>query len=474
MNTLNVINFCSNGSDGRNVLCTGIGMVTPLGIGRELTWQNLLSGNRAARLLLANEIDHHSALCDLLHRTPGGAPVNHEEVTEKARTAPISGLDESQLQDPLNNMIVLCLREALDDAGLAAKEIDPQRTGCVIGTSKASLRAMEAATAPVAHLESDSVRSAGRARIFAERPTGVFPSGSSNGLRGLPALGPSNAANWFDGFLSDSPLRTAVAMLGGAVETATPIAACATGLVSVIQAAELIRSGRCDVCVAGSADASLRASVLASFHRLGVTSKRNDPATACRPFDAERDGFVIGEGAAVFILESEQRAAARNASSYGKLLSGGWLTDPTGVTQIDSSGKVVAELVRQIKDVTSVQSKVEASTATPAFCSLHGTGTIPNDLAEANGLAAAFGQPVTAYGIKGAIGHLLGAAGGVEFGTVLLALRDRLIPGTTNLQSIDPDCSLKLHTAQVKTNATTAMKLSLGFGGHVAACMVAR
>ncbi|APZ91120.1 beta-ketoacyl-[acyl-carrier-protein] synthase family protein [Fuerstiella marisgermanici] len=423
--------FNSDDSVDRHVVCTGIGMVTPLAIGREASWANLLNGDHAARPLRQDEIDHHSQLCDLLRRTPGGAIVDHAAVREAALSCSDS-LPTVLLDDPLNSMIVVALVEAMTDAGLGPAELSPQRTGCIIGTSKASLRAMEGVTNAVVR--------------------GDIP----------------NSGQWRNGFLSDGPLRAAVAVLGGVSETATPIAACATGLVSVIQAAALIRSGQCDVCVAGSADASLRASVLASFHRLGVTSKNSDPATACRPFDADRDGFVIGEGGAVFVLESAAHAEARGAKAYGKLLAGNWMTDPTGVTQVDTSGAVVADVVKPLVEASNI------ANAEPGFYCLHGTGTVSNDLAEANGLFTAVGRKVPAYGIKGAIGHLLGAAGSVEFATMLLALRDRTIPATLNLQNIDSKCPVGVSNANVETSADTATKLSLGFGGHVAAVVVSR
>lgn len=428
----------------QDVVVTGIGIVSPLAVGREATWRRLLAGDKAGRLLSPDEIDHHGPLTELLNRTPAGAPVDHAAV--KCRAEAVWSSDAPHEfrpsfkdfgHDVLNNLVIVALAEALDDAGLKSSHFPAERTGCVIGTSKASLRAMESVTASA-------------------------------------AAGLTSQNNMFlNGFLSDAPLRTALAMLGTTGPASCPVAACATGLISVIQAAELVHSGLCDICIAGSADASLRASVLASFHRLGVTSKRTDPSTACRPFDRDRDGFIIGEGAAVFVIESRRHAEARQANCYGRVTAGGWLTDPTGLTQINSDGPVVAETIRCLL-MAQRTADADRHALQPDFCSLHGTGTVANDLAEANGLSAILPESTPCYGVKGSIGHLLGAAGSVEFATALLALRDQIIPATSNLEHQDPRCHIDLKRHQRQISAVSGLKLSLGFGGHIAACQVRR
>jgi 3-oxoacyl-[acyl-carrier-protein] synthase II len=213
------------------------------------------------------------------------------------------------------------------------------------------------------------------------------------------------------------------------------------------------------MCIVGSADAGLRASVMSSFHRLRVTSRLPNATTACRPFDVDRDGFVIGEGAATIILESRAHAEARGAEPLAQVVSGGWLSDPTGMTQIDSSGAIVEELLRRSVPSGHV----------PNMISLHGTGTETNDLAESRGVHAVFGPRPVSFGVKGAIGHLLGAAGSVETALTIHALTKQLIPGTRNLMSLDPKCRLNMTSgSQHAPTMKSAMKLSLGFGGHVA------
>ena len=441
-----VLHFQSPQPSDRDVLATGLGMVTPLGLSREASWQTLTAGLTAARHLTRADVSHFDQLCDLMKAVPAGAPVDRAVIAQRAadvvtRWTPklASDFQRHFSHDCLNNMVAVSLMEALDDAELSVRELHEQRIGCVIGSSKASLQSTEAEYL-------DFRRHGSKAALADEISMG----------------------RWQHAFLPDATLGCVKFLTQSEGPGNCPVAACATGLISVIEAAHYISSGQCDICIAGSADASLRASVLASFHRLGVLSRHTPPAMACRPFDINRDGFVIGEGAAVVILESRQHAERRGAESYAQIVSGGWLTDPTGMTQIDSEGRIVSQLIRQlIRQLTSAH--------VPAHVQLHGTGTETNDLAEANGLNRIYGadQLPVCSASKGATGHLLGAAGSVEFGFTLLGLRDQIIPGTRNHLESDPRCHVNLlqHTAS-PSSLHSAMKLSLGFGGHVAGCVI--
>lgn len=424
----------------RDVVVTGIGMVTPLGIGREVSWRALMGGKRAGRLLQPHDIDRHDALATLLNRVPGGAPADHETLATRVRRRNDDFSNpaaiRSSLSDVVNCLQIFSVSEALEHAGVPLRQLHSDRAGCVIGSSKPSLRAIEA--------WSESVAAA----------TGT----------------PETEDPFLSSCLPDSALRSVLALTGIRGPSECPVAACATGLISVLQAASLVHSGQCDICIAGSADASLRASVVASFHRLGVTSRHPDPSTACRPFDAHRDGFIIGEGAAAFVLESRKHAAARNAPMFGQVVAGGWLTDTTGMTQIDSSGTIVARVLDQILSTTDANGG--KTTRRPDFCCLHGTATRTNDLAEARGLTHVVSESIPCFGIKGSIGHLLGASGAVELAASLLTLRDGQLPPTVNFDTADPDCPVAIHREATAVNAAQGLKLSLGFGGHVAACLV--
>lgn len=432
--------FHSRTAAESEVVITGLGMMTPLAAGREESWRRLLNGDVAGRILSADDIEYHAELVELLGRVPGGAPADHALISRRIDESDQAFVNRSAVSefrhDALNNLMLASAAEALEHADLPVGRLVPERTGCVIGSSKPSFRAMS----KWFELHGKSEREGVDDQIYRSA------------------------------FLADTPLRAVMAMTGAAGPAECPVAACATGLLSVIIAADYIRSGDCDVCVAGSADASLCAPVLASFHRLGVTSKNTDPATACRPFDAARDGFIIGEGAAAVVLESRAHAAARNKAALARVAGSGWLTDVTGITQIDSSGQVVAQVLKQLQRASG--GKSAAALPLPDFFGLHGTATVTNDLAEANGLGRLGASDVPCFGTKGATGHLLGAAGIVELGTTLLALRDGILPPTANLHNPDSACRLNVRNAPLRLAAGAGLKLSLGFGGHVAACLV--
>jgi len=234
---------------------------------------------------------------------------------------------------------------------------------------------------------------------------------------------------------------------------------------------ELVRDGHCDVVLAGSSDASLCTSVLASFHRLGVLARGfDDPATACRPFDRHRSGFVVGEGAAMLVLERLDRAVARGAPIYAEWIASGYAADVSGVTQLEEKP---LGLIRLIHDVLR---RAGLTASEIDYVNLHGTATQQNDLCETNALKQAFGtaaKSLRCSSLKGGVGHLLGAAGSVEVAATMLAMRDGVIPPTVNLTEPDSDCDLDYTPGSPRPQRIeNALKLSLGFGGHLVAAIV--
>lgn len=315
--------------------------------------------------------------------------------------------------------------EAWRDSRLSLDTVDPLRLGCVFGTSKGELE----------DLLHQGVRQ--------ETWLGHWPSAAANRL-----------AQRFS--------------CCGAV--LAPVAACATGLAACIRAAELISSGTCDVVLAGSADASLFPAVIGSFQRLGVLAKlTDDPRSACRPFDRRRDGFLIGEGAACLVMERRSRALARGARSYGVWCGGRLGSDPSGLTRCDTSGLALSHVLRQVLALCPDR---------PDYINLHGTATTMNDIAECQAVRRTLGPAavrVACSGLKGSLGHLLGAAGSVELALTLLALRDQVIPPTLNLTEPDPECDLNLTPRTPRPlPVRTAIKISSGFGGHLAVAAVGR
>ena len=393
------------------VAVTGIGMITPFGAGRERSWRGILSGESATRRV--GEM------------TGAPAPAVNSEL-----------LEDGAIPDPIIRLASAAAREAVEDSAVDVKAIEASRIGCVIGTSKPALRTM------------------------AE----LFVSGQAD-----RSAQPSDFLHAWP----DAPGASIARQFGIGGASLCPVAACATGLVCLQRGFELIRDGACDVVLAGSSDASLLPIVAGSFKRMGVLAKRvENPATACKPFDANRSGFVIGEGAAVLVMERIDHARSRGADIYAEWLAGGMAADGTALTALDTKGEALARLI------TDVLRRADVDPRDVDYVNLHGTATLQNDVYETRALQRALGRcagSIPGSTLKGAIGHLLGAAGSVETAATLLAMRDGVIPPTTNLTVPDPDCPLDYtpHTPR-KAEIRTALKLSLGFGGHLAAAVMTR
>ena len=407
---MNTSAICTPDSSLRQrVVVTGIGLVTPFAATREISWNAIRSGGRAVRWLNADDLDGP---------LPNG--IRFAGAPHAARFEPVIELANNAAQ------------EAIQDSGLSANSLADiaDRCGCVIGTSKVGLRS------------------------FAREFRSMTDDRSS-------------ATNNWNQLWPDAAVRSVASTFDLRGPSLCPVAACATGLVSIIRGADLVRSGECDVVLAGSTDASLVPMVLGSFQRLGVLARGiEDPAYACRPFDAQRSGFVIGEGAAVLVLERLEMAQARGASIYAEFVGGGMANDPSGITQVEPDGASLAWLIRD------VLRRAKVSPQDIDYINLHGTATRANDVAETRAVRAAFGahaDRILCSSLKGAIGHLLGAAGSVETAVTLLALRDQVAPPTVNLETSDPQCDLDYVAKSARpARLRNVLKLSLGFGGHLA------
>ncbi|MCA9008386.1 MAG: hypothetical protein KDB01_01505 [Planctomycetaceae bacterium] len=433
--------------------------MTPLGCCSDDTWDALISNRRAGRYLTPADIDHYTELSALQGLALHGAVVDHVEVDRQLQESQLLKAVPGEIADvwrsePLVAMSVVAFGEALNHAGFSLESLRSERTAVVFGGSKGGLRSIERMT------EFPRDRRGRRSQWV--------PAGLGSCVAEAAALSPRDGYGnmqvfWTYSVQTDSATRAITELSRARIASSCPVAACATGLIAVLQGASLIHRGQCDVCIVGSADAGLRSSVLASFHRLRVTSRHSNPASACRPFDLSRDGFIVGEGAGVLILESRVHAETRRAEAIARVVAGGWLNDPTGMTQIDEDGIVVSEVLSRSQN---------SSMPYPDILNVHGTGTESNDLAEARGIVKAFEaapQMPRCFGLKGALGHLLGAAGSVETVLTLRALNRRQIPGTANLQMIDHRCSIPLEAnPRELPGIQSAAKLSLGFGGHVA------
>lgn len=412
-------------SESDPIVVSGIGLWTPLAATREASWDALLTGRSALRWL--------DAARDFPEWGPtaqgqwAGAPA-----AERPRRAVAA------------TMAVAVVEEALRHAEFhlsSLPEPERRRIGCVFGASKGSF---------------DSL-----APGFSSSDNGTNTRDDS-----LWSLAPS------------APLDAVVRRLRLGGPATCPVAACATGSLAILMGAQWIEQGRCDAVIVGSADAALHPGLLASYRRMGVTARiANDPATAVRPFDRDRSGFLVGEGAAALVLERRSAARSRGAAPLAAWGGGILLSDTAGMLSLEATGHTVRDAIARLNDRRPGAVEARMTGMPVDLISLHGTATRENDSSEGRGLRAALGDSAgqgrtgaSGFSLKGAIGHLLGGAGSVETAAAILALRDQIVPPTANLDAWDPDCGFaNLSRQPVRRTLRSALKLSLGFGGHVCA-----
>lgn len=402
-------------------------MVTACGADRETSWRGLLEGSGAARWLDAPAAE------------PGGCGV----LAGAPACADWRSPDERQY-DPVIGFALRAAAEAIADGQFALARENRERIGCVIGTSKGGLRSFSSAW--------HSWR-------------------RHAGTRKSPDVALQDEGGFWPEFQPDAAARFIAQRYDLRGAALCPVAACATGLASIARGADLIAHGTCDAVLAGSSDASLTMLVQGSFRRLGVLAHGfDDPRAACRPFDRRRNGFLIGEGAAVLLLEREDRALSRGAVPYAVWLAGATASDPAHLMRMESDPRSLTWLIGEVLKQGSVPpDEID-------YVNLHGTATKQNDVSETRALKAALGNAasrVSTSSLKGTIGHLLGGAGSVELAATLLAMRDGLVPPTANLTHPDPECDIDYTPVTVRPRRIeTALKLSLGFGGHLAAAVI--
>jgi 3-oxoacyl-(acyl-carrier-protein) synthase len=247
--------------------------------------------------------------------------------------------------------------------------------------------------------------------------------------------------------------------------------ACASGTIAVLKAVRAIQDGQCDVALAGSSEA-IHPLFAAGFYNMGVLADDSDPKLACRPFDANRRGFVMGEGAAMLVLESLEHARARGAAVYAEWLGGCIYSDARHITSLAADSDTLSELIR---------TTLRCSHLVPhdvTYINAHGTGTLQNDVLESRGIRVAFGRAANSACVsanKAMFGHLVNASGSVELAITALALRDGFAPPTLNLTHPDPECDLDCIPLVGRVQPFEhALKLSIAFGGHLAAISLRR
>jgi 3-oxoacyl-[acyl-carrier-protein] synthase II len=241
-----------------------------------------------------------------------------------------------------------------------------------------------------------------------------------------------------------------------------PASACASGAEGIANGYQMIQNGRADVVVAGGAEACIHPITLAGFAQARTVSTRNDdPERASRPFDSDRDGFVLGEGSGVVILERADRAKARGANIYGRVAGYGITSDAHHITGNHPEG------IGQIAAMTNALRMAGLTTTDIGHVNAHATSTVVGDVGEANAIRKAIGEHPVVTAPKGALGHLVGGAGAVEGIATLLALYHGIVPATLNLEHLDPKVDLDIVAGEPrKVELTAAISNSFGFGGH--------
>ena len=397
----------------RRVVITGIGAVTPLGPDLATTWRRLLAGEGACAPITAFPADDHPVriACEADEFDPG------------------QWLDKRSLHrtDRFAQLAVAAARMAEADAGIDITS-EPDRVGASIATAQGGVASLTACC-----------EGATSARIHPSLVTAFMPN---------------MAAGW-------------VSMeLGIRGPVGAPCTACAASAMALGDGYDAIRLGRAEVMLCGGSEAGITPLAMAGFAAMRALSRRNDdPARASRPFDAERNGFVMGEGSAVLVLEELEHARARGASMYAELAGFGVSSDAYHMTEPDPNGAGQARAVR----LALADAGIDA--ADVDYVNAHASSTELGDATETAALKLALGEEkarsIPISSIKGATGHCLGAAGAVEAAATALAIRDDAVPPTINYEVADPSCDLDYVPNEARRQPVrVALSNSFGFGGH--------
>jgi len=400
----------------RRVVVTGLGVVSPIGAGKEAFWKSLIAGISGVSTI--------SLFDASAYPTQIAAEVKDFNPTDFIEPK------ESRRMDRFSQFAVVAAGMALKDAGLSKESIDPDRAGVVIGSGIGGLATLE---------EQHKL-------LLNQGPRRVSPFL-------IPMMICNMAAGHVSIFYGLKGPNTCV------------VTACASGTHSIGDAFELIRRGSADVCVAGGAEAAVTPLSLAGFAAMKALSSRNsEPAKASRPFDSTRDGFVIGEGAGIVILEDLDSALARGAHIYAEVLGYGMSADAFHITAPNKEGDGA---VRAMKGALA---DADLAPETVDYINAHGTSTLYNDRIESLAIKKVFGQHAYRMAVsstKSMTGHLLGAAGGLEAVASVLAIDRGSIPPTINYEYPDSDCDLNYTPNKaVEREINTVMSNSFGFGGQ--------
>ena len=406
------------------VVVTGIGLVTPVGLNSESTWNSLVEGRSGIDYISLFDAEGYES------RIAG-------EVDNFDASAAL-GRKESKRLDRFSQFACVAALEALEHANLNMEKEDADRVGVLIGSGVGGI-----------------ITISDQHKILLKRGP----------KRVSPFLVPMMLGDMASGQVS--------MMIGAKGPNFSTVSACATGADSIGEALEMIRRGRADVVIAGGTEAAICEIGVAGFNSCMALSTRNeDPQGASRPFDSDRDGFVLGEGAGLLVLESLEHAEKRGANILAEMSGYGASSDAHHVTQPHPDGEGAARAMKwAIEDAGITPDKVD-------YINAHGTSTPLNDKYETIAMKRMYGDHAYNLAIsstKSMTGHLLGAAGAIEAAFTVLAIKNDIVPPTINIENPDPDCDLNYipNTAK-KQPVNVAMSNSLGFGGHNASLVFER
>ena len=406
------------------VVVTGIGLVTPVGLNSESTWNSLVEGRSGIDYISLFDAEGYES------RIAG-------EVDEFDATTAL-GRKEAKRLDRFSQFACVAAIEALEHANLNMEKEDADRVGVLIGSGVGGI-----------------ITITDQHKILLQKGP----------KRVSPFLVPMMLGDMASGQVS--------MMIGAKGPNFSTVSACATGADSIGEALEMIRRGRADVVIAGGTEAAVCEIGVAGFNSCMALSTRNeDPQGASRPFDSDRDGFVLGEGAGLLVLESLEHAEQRGANILAEMSGYGASSDAHHVTQPHPEGEGAARAMKwAIEDAGITPDKVD-------YINAHGTSTPLNDKYETIAMKRMYGDHAYKLAIsstKSMTGHLLGAAGGIEAAFTVLTIKNGIVPPTINIDNPDPDCDLNYvpNTAK-KQPVNVAMSNSLGFGGHNASLVFER
>jgi len=408
----------------KRVVITGLGAITPLGHDVPSTWEALKAGRSGIRRITSFDPS------DLATQFAG----------EVVDFDPLKYFDrrEARRMDRVTQFAIVAADQALADSGLLNASINKDRIGVVVSSAVGGITTL---------LENQDI---------------------------LRTRGPNKLNPWFiPMMLVDTPSAQMGIRYGFRGPNMAVVTACATGSNAVGEAFEMVARGAADAIVAGGAEAALLPIVIAGFDVMGAMSLRNDaPEKACRPFDRDRDGFVVSEGAAVMVLESLEHALARGARIYAEFVGYGTSVDADHMAAPLASGEGAAVAIR------AALARAGMQPTDIDYINAHGTSTKLNDVAETNAIKLVFGEhayriPVSST--KSMTGHLLAGAGALEALVCVKTIEEGIIPPTINLENPDPECDLDyVPNVARRANVRVAMSNSFGFGGHNATVIIKR